>query len=251
MAIVNEMKWSSCSFHARYLAVNLAAFNNLLQMFTSSMSLNGAKLPLLVPPNSSSNLTLNSPHGSNQSSNLQEQQQQQQQQQQQSHPLNSPRTPLSSGSTSAAYNNESALFMCGSGAYNNLVPNPNNLGVHHHSQNGNGTGHLATPNNSHYPPTIPSLYGNSASALPTSGAGRWRNMTMARWFPRFDSDTHHNLQNLVALSQMNNGGKRSVSDSVENSRHLSSLVSCFSFALVSFSASCRQAYGRLVQTKDC
>lgn len=236
MAIVNETKWSLCCFHARCLAVNLAAFNNLLQMFTSSMSLNGAKLPLLVPPNSSSNLTLNTPHGSNQSSNIQEQQQ--------SHPLNSPRTPLSSGSTPAAYNNESALFMCGSGTYNNLVPNPNNLGVHHHSQNGNGTGHLATPNNSHYPSTIPSLYGNSASALPTSGAGRWRKMITARWFARFDSDTHHNLQNLVALSQMNNGGRRNVSNDAENSQHMSSLVSCFPFAIVSFSTSCRQAYRR-------
>ena len=136
------------------------------------MNLNGAKLPLLVPPNPSSNLTLTSPHGSNQSLNMQEQQQ---------HALNSPRAPVSPGSTATTYNNESTLFMCASGTYNNLVPNPNNIGVHH-SQSRDAVGHLATPNNSHYPP----LYGNGASALPTSGAGRCRFMLLA-YFLQFDS----------------------------------------------------------------
>jgi hypothetical protein len=102
-------------------------------MFTNNMNLNANKLPILVPSNSSSNITSSSQHGSNQSLNIQEQQQQQ-------HTLNSPRSPLSSNSNT----NDSSLLMCG----------PNT--------------HLNPPSNTPYPP----LYANNASPLSNAGAGK-------------------------------------------------------------------------------
>jgi CUG-BP- and ETR3-like factor len=129
-------------------AINFPALNNLLQMFTNNMNLNPNKLPILVPSNSSSNITSSSQHGSNQSLNNPEQ-----------HTIHSPRSSNSN-------NNDSSLLMCG----------PN---THLNSNNG------LTPNNTPYPP----LYTNNASSLPNAGA-----------------DAHHNLQNLVAMSQVNNAG---------------------------------------------
>ena len=83
------------------LVINFPALNSLLQMFSTNMNINGNKLPILVPSNSSSsNITSSSQHGSNQSLNLPEQQQ---------HPINSSRSPLPSNSA----NNESSLLMCG------------------------------------------------------------------------------------------------------------------------------------------
>jgi hypothetical protein len=164
-------------------AINFAALNNLLQMFTNNMNLNGNKPPLLPPTTSgnSSNMNLSSQHGSNQSLNIQDQQ----------HTLNSPRPPppnLNNGT----YNNDSSLLMCGTGGYNNSGPSPNNGGgplTNHHNQNGGLTPSVATPGNNPYPPSIPSLYANSGSPLSNGGA-----------------DAHHNLQNLVAMSQVNHGG---------------------------------------------
>jgi CUG-BP- and ETR3-like factor len=166
-------------------AINFGALNNLLQMFTNNMNLNGNKPPLLPPPpGTSSNMTLSSQHGSNQSLNIQEQQQQQ-------HTLNSPRPPPPPNPNNSTYNNESSLLMCGTGAYNGGGPSPNNTGLptNHHNQNGGLTPSVATPGNGPYPPTIPSLYANNGSPLSNNGA-----------------DAHHNLQNLVAMSQVNNGG---------------------------------------------
>jgi hypothetical protein len=120
-------------------------------MFSNNMNLNANKLPILIPSNSSSNITSSSQHGSNQSLNIPEQ---------------SPRSTLPSNSN----NSESSLLMCG----------PN---THLNSNNG------LTHNNTPFPP----LYANSASPLPNAGAG--------------NLDAHHNLQNLVAMSQVNNGGK--------------------------------------------
>jgi hypothetical protein len=106
-------------------------------MFTNNMNLNANKLPILVPSNSSSNITSNSQHGSNQSLNIQEQQQQ--------HTLNSPRSPLSSTSN----NNESSLLMCG-------------LNTHLNPNSG-----LTSSNNPY-----PTLYANNANPLPNAGAGK-------------------------------------------------------------------------------
>jgi len=171
-------------------AINFPALNNLLQMFTNNMNINGNKPPLLPPPpppppppGTSSNMTLSSQHGSNQSLNIQEQQQQ--------HTLNSPRPPPPNPNNST-YNNDSSLLICGTGAYNSGGPSPNNGGglpTNHHNQNGGLTPSIATPGNGPYPPTLTSLYANSGSPLSNSGA-----------------DAHHNLQNLVAMSQVNNGG---------------------------------------------
>jgi CUG-BP- and ETR3-like factor len=163
-------------------AINFAALNNLLQMFTNNMNLNGNKPPLLPPPpGTSSNMTLSSQHGSNQSLNIQDQQQ---------HTMNSPRPPPPPNPNNGTYNNESSLLMCGTGVYNSGGPSPNNNGpTNHHNQNGGLTPSVATPANGPYPPSIPSLYANSGSPL-TNGGG----------------DAHHNLQNLVAMSQVNNTG---------------------------------------------
>ncbi|CAF1424011.1 unnamed protein product [Adineta steineri] len=169
-------------------AINFAALNNLLQMFSNNMNLNGNK-PSLLPPTSgtSSNMNLNSQHDSNQSLNMQDQQQQQQQQ----HTLNSPRPPPPNPNN-GTYNNDSSLLMCGTGAYNSGGPSPNNTGgppTNHHNQNGGLTPSATTPGNNPYPPSMPSLYANNGSTLSNGGA-----------------DAHHNLQNLVAMSQLNNGG---------------------------------------------
>ncbi|CAF1595755.1 unnamed protein product [Rotaria magnacalcarata] len=152
--------------------VNFPALNNLLQMFTNNMNLNGNKLPILVPPNSSPNMSSNSQHGNNRSLNIQEQQQ---------ITLDSSRLPLSSNSNNTSYSNESSLLMCG--------PNANGQPNTHLNPNSSLTPTIATPSSGSYPPTIPSLYANSPSSLPNVA-----------------TDAHHNLQNLVAMSQMNNGG---------------------------------------------
>jgi CUG-BP- and ETR3-like factor len=128
-------------------AINIPALNNLLQMFSNNMNLNTSKLPILIPSNSSSNITSSSQHGSNQSLNIPEQ---------------SSRSTLLSNSN----NNESSLLMCGPNTHLN-----SNSGLPH--------------NNIPFSP----LYANNASPLPNAGA-----------------DAHHNLQNLVAMSQVNNGG---------------------------------------------
>ncbi len=140
MAIVNKIKYYIQLNHSFYfIAINYPALNNLLQMFTNNMNLNANKLPILVPSNSSSNITSNSQHGSNQSLNIQEQQQQQQ------HTLNSPRSPLSSSSN----NNDSSLLMCG-------------LNTHLNPNSG-----LTSSNNPY-----PTLYANNANPLPNAGAGQ-------------------------------------------------------------------------------
>jgi hypothetical protein len=149
-----------------FLAINFGALNNLLQMFSNNMNLNGNKPPLLPPPHppgTASNMTLSSQHGSNQSLNIQDQQ----------HTLNSPRPPPPNPNN-GTYNNESSLLMCGAGAYNSGGPSPNNGGglpTNHHTQNGGLTTSVGTPGNGPYPPTIPSLYANSGSALSNGGAG--------------------------------------------------------------------------------
>ncbi|CAF3390638.1 unnamed protein product [Rotaria sp. Silwood1] len=152
--------------------INFPALNNLLQMFTNNMNLNCNKLPILVPPNTSSNMTSNSQHGNNRSLNIQEQQQL---------TLDSPRLPLSSNSNNTSYSNESSLLMCG--------PNTNGPPNTHLNPNSSLTPTIATPSNAPYPPTMPPLYANSPSSLSNAA-----------------TDAHHNLQNLVAMSQMNNGG---------------------------------------------
>jgi hypothetical protein len=129
------------------------------------MNLNGNKPPLLPPPpGTSSNMTLSSQHGSNQSLNIPEQQQ---------HTLNSPRPPPPHLNNNT-YNNESSLLMCGTNAYNSGGPSPNNgngLPTNHHNQNGGLTPSVATPGNSPYPTTMPSLYANSGSPLSNGCAG--------------------------------------------------------------------------------
>ncbi|CAF0756169.1 unnamed protein product [Rotaria sp. Silwood1] len=169
-------------------SINFAALNNLLQMFTSNMNLNGNKPPLLAPPppppGTSSNITISSQHSSNQSLNIQEQQQQQ-------HTMNSPRQPPPPppNPNNGTYNNESSSLMCGTSAYNSNGPNPNNSNgpPTNHNQNGGLTPSAPTPSNGPYPPAMPSIYANSSS-------------------PLSNADAHHNLQNLVAMSQINNGG---------------------------------------------
>ncbi|CAF2249706.1 unnamed protein product [Rotaria magnacalcarata] len=166
-------------------SINFAALNNLLQMFTSNMNLNGNKPPLLPPPpppGTSSNMTLSSQHSSNQSLNVQEQQ----------HTMNSPRPPPTN-QNNGSYNNESSSLMCGTSAYNSNGLNPNNGNgppTNHHNSSGGLTSSATTPNNGPYPPTMPSLYANNSSSLSNGGG----------------ADAHHNLQNLVTLSQINNGG---------------------------------------------
>ncbi|CAF1397918.1 unnamed protein product, partial [Adineta ricciae] len=144
-------------------AINYPALNNLLQMFTNSMNLNGNKLPILVPSNSSP-----SQHGNNQSVDIQEQQQ---------HTGSSPRSPLSSNSNNTSYNTDSSLLMCG--------PNGNTPQNTHLNPNSS----LPTTNTAPYLPAMSPLYPNNANALSNASA-----------------DAHHNLQNLVAMSQVNNGG---------------------------------------------
>jgi len=138
MAIVNKKTKYNIQLNNSFyfIAINYPALNNLLQMFTNNMNLNANKLPILVPSNSSSNITSNSQHGSNQSLNIQEQQQ---------HTLNSPRSPLSSTSN----NNESSLLMCG-------------LNTHLNPNSG-----LTSSNNPY-----PTLYANNANPLPNAGAGK-------------------------------------------------------------------------------
>ena len=115
--------------------MNVAAFSNLLQMFSNGMNLNGAKLPMIAQPNASA------PHGTNPLLNLQEQQHQA------SLGLNSSRGPLSSNSTTTStYNNDPTLYAT-------------NIPVHQH-QNGNAAG-----------PMAPSVYANSASSMSNSGGG--------------------------------------------------------------------------------
>jgi len=137
-----------------FLAINFPALNNLLQMFTTNMNLNANKLPILVPSNSSSNITLSSQHGSNQSLNIPEQQ----------HTLHSPRSQLSSNSNPTSYNNESSLLICG--------PNTNNPQNTHLNSNSSLTSTIATHSNGPYPPRMAPLYANSASSLPNASAGK-------------------------------------------------------------------------------
>jgi hypothetical protein len=193
----SEPDLESALFH---LAINFGALNNLLQMFSNNMNLNGNKPSLLPPPGpgASSNMNLSSQHGSNQSLNVQDQQQ---------HALNSPRPPPPPNPNNGTYNNESSLLMCGTGPYNGGGPSPNSTGgppATHHNQSGGLTPSVAAPGNNPYPPTIPSLYTNNGSPLSNGGAG-----TASKYFFQnlvFDLDAHHNLQNLVAMSQVNNGG---------------------------------------------
>ena len=156
---------------AAFLAINFPALNNLLQMFSNNMTLNGNKPPLLPPlqpSGTSSNMNLSSQHGSNQSLNLQEQQ----------HNLNPSRSSHPSNPNAATYSNESSLLMCATGAYNNAGPNPNNSAAggggppsNHHTQNGGLTPSVSAPGSGSYPPAIPSLYANSASQLSNGGGG--------------------------------------------------------------------------------
>jgi hypothetical protein len=149
-----------------FLAINFGALNNLLQMFSNNMNINGNKPPLLPPPpppGTTSNMTLSSQHGSNQSLNIQEQQ----------HTLSSPRPPPPN-LTNNNYNTESSLLMCGTNAYNSGGPSPNNGNVppaNHHNQNGGLTPSVAAPGTGPYPPTLPSLYANSGSPLSNGCAG--------------------------------------------------------------------------------
>jgi hypothetical protein len=151
-------------------------------------------------------MNLSSQHGSNQSLNLQDQQQQQQH-----NHLNPSR---SSNPNAATYNNESSLLMCATGAYNNAGPNPNNAAAvggpppNHHTQNGGLTPSVSTPGSGSYPPAIPSLYANSGNPLSNGGGGGGGNyLPISFSSDRYDLDAHHNLQNLVAMSQVNSGGK--------------------------------------------
>jgi hypothetical protein len=54
---------------------------------------------------------------------------------------------------------------------------------------------------------MPPLYTNSASSLPNASAGKLYSIVIRIESNRYDLDAHHNLQNLVAMSQVNNGGK--------------------------------------------
>jgi hypothetical protein len=110
------------------------------------MNLNPNKLPILIPSNSSSNMTSNSQHGSNQSLNIPEQQ----------------HTPRNSNN--ASYNNESSLLMCG--------PNTNGPSPNHLIPNSGLTSNITTPSNTPYPPTMSPLYANTASPLANAGAGK-------------------------------------------------------------------------------
>jgi len=128
-----------------FLAINLAALNNLLQMFSNNININGNKAPLLPPP-PPSNTGLNSQLDTNQSLNIPDQQ----------HALNSPRIPPPNLNTTT-YNNESSLLLCGT--------NVNGQPANHHNQNG-------TPGNPAYPPTLPSMYANNANSLSNGCAGK-------------------------------------------------------------------------------
>nr|BAK03068.1 predicted protein [Hordeum vulgare subsp. vulgare] len=165
-------------------ALNFGALNNLLQMFSNNMNLNGNKPSLLPPPQgpgTSTNMNLSSQHGSSQSINVQDQQ----------HTLTSPRAPAANANN-GTYSNENSLLMCGAGPYNNGGPSPNNAAgppTTHHNQNGALTPAVATPGTNPYTTAMPSLYTNTGNPLTNGGA-----------------DAHHNLQSLVAMSQVNNGG---------------------------------------------
>ena len=175
------------------------------------MTLNGNKPPLLPPlqpPGTSSNMNLSSQHGSNQSLNLQDQQH---------NHLNPSRSSHPSNPNAVPYNNESSLLMCATGAYNSAGPNPNNAAAvggpppNHHTQNGGLTPSVSTPGSGSYPPAIASLYANSSNPLSNGGGGggNGAGSYLLVFFAsdRYDLDAHHNLQNLVAMSQVNNGGK--------------------------------------------
>ena len=127
MATVKTRSFSKKKhFFFHFLAVNLAAFNNLLQMFSNNLNLNGTKVPLLVPS------TPSSPPGTNASLNLQD--------------LTSPRSNVPSASATGAtttYNPDPTLFMCNSGQFNGLGLTP-------------------TPNTHPYSPPIPPLYTNGS-----------------------------------------------------------------------------------------
>lgn len=138
-----------------YTVVNVPALNNLLQMFSNNMNLSGNKLPILVPPNTSSNMTSNSQHGNNRSLNIQEPQQM---------TLDSSRLTLSSNSNNTSYNNESSLLMCG--------PNTNGLPNTHLNPNSSLAATIATPSNTPYPPTMPPLYANNPNSLSNTATGK-------------------------------------------------------------------------------
>ena len=157
MAMVTKSKSFISLFdycHYSILAINFPALNNLLQMFTNNMTLNGNKLPILVPSNSST-----SQHGTNQSLDIQEQQQQQQQQ-----TLNSPRSPLSSHSNNTSYNTDSSLLICG--------PNGNSPQNTHLNPNSSLSSNIPTPNTGPYLPTMSPLYTNNTNSLSNASAGK-------------------------------------------------------------------------------
>jgi hypothetical protein len=93
--------------------------------------------------------------------------------------LNIPEQQHTRNANNTSYNNESSLLMCG--------PNTNSPSNTHLIPNSGLTSAITTPSNPSYPSP---LYANTASPLANAGA-----------------DAHHNLQNLVAMSQVNNGGK--------------------------------------------
>ena len=133
------------------------------------MNLNGNKPPLLPPPptsGASSNMTLSSQHGSNQSLNLPDQQ----------HSLSSPRSTHPPNPNAGNFNNDSSLLMCATGGYSSSGPSPNsNSGPptnHHHHQNGGLTSTVSTSANASYPQAMPSLYTNNGNPLSNGGAGK-------------------------------------------------------------------------------
>ena len=152
------IRWESSQIYIQYhlhsiLAINYPALNNLLQMFTNSMNLNGNKLPILVPSNSSP-----SQHGNNQSVDIQEQQQ---------HTGSSPRSPLSSNSNNTSYNTDSSLLMCG---LNSNTPQNTHL---------NPNSSLPTSNTAPYLPAMSPLYPNNANALTNASAGKiWTHFSL-------------------------------------------------------------------------
>ena len=154
-------------FLMSFIAINFGALNNLLQMFSNNVNLNGNKPSLLPPPQgpgTSTNMNLSSQNGSTQSLNVQDQQ----------HTLSSPRAPAANANN-GTYSNETSLLMCGAGPYNNGGPNPNNAAgppATHHNQNGALTPSVATSGTNPYTTAMPSLYTNTGNPLTNGGAGR-------------------------------------------------------------------------------
>lgn len=89
--------------------------------------------------------------------------------------MSSPRPLHLPNPNPGAYNNDSSLLMCATGAFNNPGPNPNNPPgptANHHNQNGGLTPSVSTPGSASYPQTMQSLYANSGSPLSNGGGGK-------------------------------------------------------------------------------